>query len=87
MVRNPRRIRGADRGASGKSSGLADLPPDLADRLLLELPDALARQVVLVADLLQRELVLVVEAEPPADDPRLDRRGEPEEAPPLARSA
>src|SRR4051812_36048012 len=39
---------------------------DLAERLLLQLADPFARQVVLVADLLQRELVLVVEAEAPA---------------------
>jgi hypothetical protein len=56
----------------------------LAERLLLELADALARQVVLVADLLERELVLVVEAEAPAEDARLDRREVPEQvaAPP-----
>src|SRR5262249_15297104 len=56
------------------------LAADLADGLLLELADALARQVVLVADLLQRELVLVVEAEAPADDARLDRREGTEQA-------
>ena len=50
---------------------VAHLLADLAERLLLELANALARQVVLVANLLQRELVLVVEAEAPADDPRL----------------
>jgi hypothetical protein len=53
---------------------------DLAERLLLELADALARQVVLVADFLERQLVLVVEAEAPSDDPRLDR-GEMTEQP------
>src|SRR5262245_17844016 len=44
-------------------SELAHLLADLADGLLLQLTDAFARQVVLVADLLQRELVLVIEAE------------------------
>src|SRR5690349_15567997 len=55
-------------------SELPHLLSDLADGLLLKLPDALARQVVLVADLLQRQLVLVVEAEAPADDARFDGR-------------
>ena len=41
---------------------------DLAECLLLELTDALAGQIVLVADLLERELVLVVQAEAPAED-------------------
>src|SRR5262245_35388958 len=63
-TRNTRRTR----------SVVAHLLADLAERLLLQLANALAAQIVLVADLLQRELVLVVEAEPPPDDPRLDRR-------------
>jgi hypothetical protein len=53
---------------------LPHLLSNLSDRLLLELTDALARQIVLVADLLQRELVFVVEAEAPTDDPRFDGR-------------
>jgi len=55
-------------------SELPHLLSNLSDRLLLQLTDALARQVVLVADLLQRELVFVVEAEAPTDDARLDGR-------------
>ena len=45
----------------------------LGQRLLLELADALARQVVLVADLLERQLLLGAEAEALAQDVRLDR--------------
>jgi hypothetical protein len=55
------------------ASELAHLLADLADGLLLQLADALARQVVLIADLFERELVLVIETEAPADNPRLDR--------------
>jgi len=67
------RALGADRSAleTRRAPGLSELShllSDLADRLLLQLTDALARQVVLVADLLQRQLVLVVEAEAPAND-------------------
>src|SRR3712207_2439078 len=54
------------RDATQSVSEIAHLLADLPERLLLQLTDALARQVVLVADLLQRELVLVVEAEAPA---------------------
>src|SRR5689334_9888509 len=46
---------------------------DLGQRLLLQLPAALAREVVLLADLLERELAVVVEAEALAQDVRLDR--------------
>src|SRR5205085_3179444 len=38
-------------------------PPHLVERLLLELTDPLARQVVLLADLLERHLLIVVETE------------------------
>src|SRR5262245_43237148 len=73
--RSSRKVtRNSTRPGRRRDSRVADLLPDLADGLLLELPNALARQVVLVADLFQRELVLVVEAEAPANDPRLDRR-------------
>jgi hypothetical protein len=58
-------------------------PGGSCERLLLELADALARQVVLVADLLERELVLVVEAEAPAEDARLHGRQRVEQAPDL----
>src|SRR5215468_7082904 len=68
---------GAPRGRRLK---LAHLAANLADGLLLQLTDALARQVVLVADFLQRELVLVVEAEAPPDDARLDGRERSEQA-------
>jgi phosphotransferase system enzyme I (PtsI) len=62
-----------DLAGGGRRGGrsLANLLADLGEGLLLELTDALARQVVLVADLLERELLLVVEAEAPADDARL----------------
>src|SRR5687767_8499762 len=53
---------------------VAQLAADLAERLLLQLTDALAGQVVLVADLLERELLLVVEAKAPAQDARLHGR-------------
>src|SRR5688572_28261654 len=46
---------------------------DLAERLLLQLPDALARERVLLADLLERELVVGLEPEPLAQDVGLDR--------------
>src|SRR5689334_7865263 len=72
--------RGPSRPRPSPGSELAHLFADLADRLLLELANALARQVVLVADLFQRELVLVVETEAPANDARLDR-GEGAEQP------
>src|SRR5690606_2488405 len=63
------------RGPSSVSEvSLLDLAADLGEGLLLQLADALARQVVLVTDLLERELVLVVEAEAPAQDARLHRR-------------
>jgi hypothetical protein len=42
-------------------SEVAHLLADLADRLLLQLTDSLARQVVLVADLFESQLVFVVE--------------------------
>src|ERR1044071_5683556 len=45
----------------------------LGQRLLLELADPLARQVVLVADLLERELLLGAQAEALAQDVGLDR--------------
>src|SRR5262245_19836976 len=45
----------------------------LGERLLLELADALARQVVLVADLLERELLLGAQPEALAQDIGLDR--------------
>src|SRR5262249_40658393 len=61
-------------------ASVAHVLANLAERLLLELADSLAREVVLVADLLERELVLVVEAETPADDARLDRREVTEKA-------
>ena len=41
---------------------------NLADRLLLQLADTLAGEVVLVTDLFEGELILVVEAEAPADN-------------------
>src|SRR5689334_17841296 len=47
--------------------------PHLGERLLLELTDALARQVVLVTDLLERELLLGAQAEALAQDIGLDR--------------
>src|SRR6188474_76286 len=53
-------------------SELAHLLADLADRLLLQLANAFAAEIVLVADLFQRELVLVVEAEAPTNDAALD---------------
>src|SRR5213078_4927627 len=45
----------------------------LGQRLLLELADPLARQVVLVADLLERQLLLGLQAEALAQDVGLDR--------------
>src|SRR4051812_11945175 len=75
-----------DRQPRGRRPGalvVAHLLADLAEGLLLELPDALAGEVVLVADLLEGELVLVVEAEAPADDARLDRRQRGEQPPDL----
>jgi PBP4 family serine-type D-alanyl-D-alanine carboxypeptidase len=74
--REARRALGGTPGrvSRGARSEVAHLLADLAERLLLELANALAREVVLVADLLERELVLVVEAEAPPDDARLDGR-------------
>ena len=74
LTRANRGERAPPPNPSEQQSVVAHLLADLAERLLLELTDALARQVVLVADLLERELVLVVEAEAPADDARLDGR-------------
>src|SRR5689334_13825820 len=45
----------------------------LRESLLLELADALAREVVLVADLLERQLLLGLETEALAQDVGLDR--------------
>src|SRR5690349_1938400 len=63
-----RRSRTTSRSRSSqpadRSELVANLAANLPEGLLLELPNALARQVVLVADLLQRELVLVVQTEP-----------------------
>src|SRR5258708_32609146 len=56
---------------------------NLAQSLLLELTNPLAREVVFVADLLERELVLVVEPEAPPDDARFDGRQRREQAPHL----
>src|SRR5690606_20312777 len=44
-------------------SEVAHLPTNLADCLLLQLPNALTREVVLVANLFESQLVLVVESE------------------------
>ena len=52
---------------------LGHRPAHLAQRLLLELAHALARQAVLVADLLERSLLVVHEPEALAEDVRLDR--------------
>ena len=67
-ARNCKRRRGIPRRRStfASLSSLFDLSANLPQRLLLQLPDSLAGQVVLVADFFQRELVLVVEAEAPA---------------------
>src|SRR5690606_23971430 len=61
-------------------SELAHLLANLADGLLLQLTNPLARQVVLVANLLERQLILVVEPEAPADDARLDWSERPQQA-------
>src|SRR3954471_9413639 len=53
---------------------IAHLATNLTDCLLLQLANALARQVVLIADFFEGELVLVVEAETPANDARFDGR-------------
>src|SRR4051794_3693319 len=50
----------------------SECPAHLGERLFLELPDPLARQVVLVPDLLERQLLLGPEAEPLAQDVGLD---------------
>src|SRR5262249_49759433 len=57
-----------------RGSSVPHVLADLAERLLLQLTNSLARQVVLVADLFERELVFVVEADTPANDARLDGR-------------
>jgi len=66
------RLSPGQTAATGRSE-LAHLATDLTDGLLLQLADALARQVVLVTDLFERELVFVIETEAPADDAGFDR--------------
>src|SRR5581483_6799543 len=80
-------VASTQRSRPRRLSRVADLFPDLSDGLLLQLTDAFARQVVLVADLFQRELVFVVETEAPADDARLDRRESAEQTAYLLRPA
>lgn len=46
----------------------------LAERLVLDLPDALAREVVLSTDLLERQLVAAIQTEAQPKRSRLDRR-------------
>src|SRR6202042_1899112 len=64
--------RGAPRGT--RPILLPHVLADLAQCLLLELSDALAGEVVLVADLFEGQLVLVVQTEAPANDARFDGR-------------
>ena len=52
---------------------LGHRPAHLAERLLLELAHALARQAVLVANLLERPLLVVHQPEALAKDVGLDR--------------
>src|SRR5690606_22693079 len=55
------------------TSEVAHLLTNLADGLLLQLPDAFTREIVFVANLFQRQLILIIQTEAPTDDPGLDR--------------
>jgi hypothetical protein len=48
------------RAYRARRSEVPHLTTDFPDRLLLQLADAFARQVIFVADLFQRELVFIV---------------------------